>query len=856
MSKLAIFGALVILAVSLYPGRRVLQWYEIATDSHSGAALANDVQDVLQEVWQYAFQSGAIDPKGEVAAALARTLQRQNTTSLVELAAGSGGASISWVQELRKRGIPAARTILTDINPNIPSWAQHKAALGDMVSYVPDPVDATNLTSELAGHVRVINTALHHFPPEIVRRVLSDVVRSRGALFVGDLAANRLNLVMNTPVGMAAAFRVMSRDPGRALQNPLNGLVMPFVGPHDAIVSSLRVYSPDQLRTISLGLPGSQDYSWQFFDSDSAVAALLGPVARNMIASPFMQFAIFAPSDIDPMIAEDTSSADGTQWDLHGWLLFFLATVVLVKFALNKLDHLNAQTRQTKPAPHSKSKVSKSKFAPAATKNFVWMYEDLDESVGAQENTVWSPWGTLTLRASSVQRMRQVKWMTYVMEYLYMFGSMYLFDIFLGGPEVAAWKYPVIFCLYICPSAVLYDYIKGPLLFGDVLAEAKMRHLRNLANEFKALTFRKVSRFLKKVAAGEGTLFEFKNTSKEIKEGVLFHIFHLVKTFGAGGLSFVVFSKMDWIYWTSPFELQTFGQMYLEFLLMDFIKDAILMNIVHRLMHERFYWTHKLHHLPMKETAVFHAVWSDCVDSFIEQGSPPIILLALKALFGGTPTVHFASFWMVLYLGMACHSCNPFTLAFFNPFLDSIMKPNVSHALHHALNRDHYTLWPVHQITMRGVDRDVAEYNAVFKTQLFFHGDMKPMGLSEDAHMEKEEGLAELDSNKDDMQQVDNNRSTCIKGLVTECEFRNANVQLDPIMAKVEKSLGADERQIGEDVDREMGCETPTAASETDAELTRCSLDGDQVDAQEKVEDLRVEVRKKKDDEKQWELLN
>ena len=75
------------------------------------------------------------------------------------------------------------------------------------------------------------------------------------------------------------------------------------------------------------------------------------------------------------------------------------------------------------------------------------------------------------------------------------------------------------------------------------------------------------------------------------------------------------------------------------------------------------------------------------------------------------------------------HSISPYSIGFFNPILDSILKSNVSHSLHHALNIGHYTVWPWHQLkgvaaydsrtkqnTDGSIATDMAAYNRVFKT--------------------------------------------------------------------------------------------------------------------------------------------
>jgi len=38
---------------------------------------------------------------------------------------------------------------------------------------------------------------------------------------------------------------------------------------------------------------------------------------------------------------------------------------------------------------------------------------------------------------------------------------------------------------------------------------------------------------------------------------------------------------------------------WIQFIIMSFIKDAISMNIIHEMMHRRWYELHSVHHLPM-----------------------------------------------------------------------------------------------------------------------------------------------------------------------------------------------------------------------------------------------------------------
>lgn len=162
---------------------------------------------------------------------------------------------------------------------------------------------------------------------------------------------------------------------------------------------------------------------------------------------------------------------------------------------------------------------------------------------------------------------------------------------------------------------------------------------------------------------------------------------------------------------------------------MAFIKDAVCMNLLHQLFHTRFYDHHKIHHLPMKELSVVNAFYFDIFDLFVEDGIGPLLLIGLKALGGGSPSVHYMSFFFCVLADQTVHSCNLYTSVFWNPLLDNLMKGTLSHNLHHSLNRGHYTIWPLHHFVgietpqlsagkaLDGFEVDIQEYNKIFDTK-------------------------------------------------------------------------------------------------------------------------------------------
>ena len=174
--------------------------------------------------------------------------------------------------------------------------------------------------------------------------------------------------------------------------------------------------------------------------------------------------------------------------------------------------------------------------------------------------------------------------------------------------------------------------------------------------------------------------------------------------------------------------ISRFLKVYLEFLIIAFIKDGISMNILHQMFHTRFYDHHKIHHLPMKELSVMNAFYFDVFDLFAEDGIGPLLLIGIKAMSGGSTTVHYFSYVLVVLCDQTVHSLDPYTAVFWNPLLDNAMRGTVSHNLHHSLNRGHYTIWPLHHLigvetpnnksgkALDGFEADLVEYNKTFDT--------------------------------------------------------------------------------------------------------------------------------------------
>lgn len=321
--------------------------------------------------------------------------------------------------------------------------------------------------------------------------------------------------------------------------------------------------------------------------------------------------------------------------------------------------------------------------------------------------------------------MRFCKWATAAVDYAWIVGLLLVFDQQMGQGELTPWR-AFLSVWVLAASAIANEYVKGPVLFPDIIAPVKRDHLLAVAKGARQLISpagaRQVRSFLGGVLKGEGWLQPFSDHEAE-RAGALHHIWYFVKSVGfvAGIACIAVWLGL--VHWTSLGDERTLVVVYVEFLVMSFLRDSVPMHVLHRLMHERWFAMHSTHHLSRLETAAISAYQFDYADLFTENVCAPFLLLGVKAvLFSGygVPQLHLASVLIMLFSDITLHSCNPCTVTFFNPLLDLLMKGTLSHSLHHAKMTGHYAVFPWHHLSENGLDQDVAQYNALMKTEISF----------------------------------------------------------------------------------------------------------------------------------------
>ncbi len=208
-------------------------------------------------------------------------MERLHQRELLDLCSGSGGPARLVVRLLREQGLEA-RARLSDLFPNLPAYRQREQESGGTLQGIDVPIDATHVPAELTG-VRLIANGLHHFPPERAKQVLADAVTKRQGIAVIEMVSRSVFAFIGVVIGTMIAFLAAPfLKPFRLSRLVFTYLIplVPLFLLWDGFVSCLRVYSPDELRTLVSQL-GNTDYDWDIGTTR------VGPgVATYLIGTP------------------------------------------------------------------------------------------------------------------------------------------------------------------------------------------------------------------------------------------------------------------------------------------------------------------------------------------------------------------------------------------------------------------------------------------------------------------------------------------------------------------------------------------------------------------------------------------
>jgi hypothetical protein len=174
-------------------------------------------------------------------------------TEVLDIGAGAGGPAAIFVEEMLEAGVEPPKFVLTDIHPHVETWEALKRKHPRYIDYVPEPVDGSALPPELArGRVTAIINVLHHFRPKLAEKILHASLEESAGLFVIEgFERTPLGFGAFVPLGLPALLVNPLLSPRRNIAKAVFTYLTPFaigISIWDGLVSTLRVYSEDELR--------------------------------------------------------------------------------------------------------------------------------------------------------------------------------------------------------------------------------------------------------------------------------------------------------------------------------------------------------------------------------------------------------------------------------------------------------------------------------------------------------------------------------------------------------------------------------------------------------------------------------
>jgi len=195
---------------------------------------------------------------------LRQAIKRAGTTHIVDLCSGAAGSWLHLLPALRTAG-SAITVQMTDKFVNRAALIHACAQLPGELTFFPQPVDATAMPESFDGF-RTVFSAFHHFPPDQAREILADAVRHGQGIGIFEFTQRSyLGLRRAAAILPLIFFWAPRIRPFRWSRLLLTWLIpiMPPILMFDSLVSSLRTYTPDELRGLARDADPGNSYVWE-----------------------------------------------------------------------------------------------------------------------------------------------------------------------------------------------------------------------------------------------------------------------------------------------------------------------------------------------------------------------------------------------------------------------------------------------------------------------------------------------------------------------------------------------------------------------------------------------------------------
>lgn len=196
---------------------------------------------------------------------LSEKLRETGYTNIVDLCSGGGGPLQVVVPKCADELEASVDAKMTDLFPNLKAFRDAQRESDGSIGFLDESIDATNCPEDLDGF-RTMFTALHHFRPDEVERILADAAAKRVPIGVFEFTERNVLNATVTPIAATLSALLLTPFLGRM---SLMRLVFTYLIPlaplflvWDGFVSSLRTYSPRELDDLTrrVDAPG---YRWE-----------------------------------------------------------------------------------------------------------------------------------------------------------------------------------------------------------------------------------------------------------------------------------------------------------------------------------------------------------------------------------------------------------------------------------------------------------------------------------------------------------------------------------------------------------------------------------------------------------------
>ena len=198
-------------------------------------------------------------------------LAHAGAREVLEIGSGGGGPARILSRAIARHGGASPKFILTDLHPRVAAWEHARHEQPGVIDFEPSPVDATRIPPALGqGRARSIVNVLHHFPRELATAILEDAVRgSRGVFVAEGFERNPLMFANFAPAGVPALLLNPILSPKDKLAKAALTWLTPAalaISLWDGLVSTMRVWSEDELRAMVAPFGGHWRWEYGTFD--------------------------------------------------------------------------------------------------------------------------------------------------------------------------------------------------------------------------------------------------------------------------------------------------------------------------------------------------------------------------------------------------------------------------------------------------------------------------------------------------------------------------------------------------------------------------------------------------------------